>query len=357
MLRDGNPDSEGGVMPYPNEHAARLRRPGDFVRIRQLWARKGIRALGGPLKSDPGGGAKIQALRFNKDKWSVTEAKKWLREHDYKPILFEPASEKGMSAYASKTVYRDCEGPLGFPMASHVAKFVEDAMKKLPQECKELISDGIMRRSKAAKIDPQLEDRTEVSAITMDTVDRDFEVVLPKGLDFKQWAKNPVVTFNHLYSELPAGRGLWARQEKRGGAVRGYVAKTQYLNRPQGWEGQWMADAYWHYVKEGYLPGKSIGFIPLEVRPPAEKEIRDRPELAGVKRVISKAMILEYALATVQSNPDAILQSTAKCPGHVCDALGLVITEIPEPPKKIVRTEGDMRRALTAQLLRRVKGQ
>jgi hypothetical protein len=81
-------------MPYANEHAARLRDPDDFVRILQLWAKEGIRGLGGPLKSKPNGGTVEQAIRFNAEKWTVEAAKKWLEEHGYKPIQFEPATGK-----------------------------------------------------------------------------------------------------------------------------------------------------------------------------------------------------------------------------------------------------------------------
>lgn len=81
-------------MPFAHEHAARLRDPDSFVRIVQLWAKEseGIRALGGPLKSDPDGGTVEQTIRFKDSMWTVAEAKAWLKEHDYKVILFEEAT-------------------------------------------------------------------------------------------------------------------------------------------------------------------------------------------------------------------------------------------------------------------------
>lgn len=81
-------------MPYPNWHSARIRQPGGFVRIRVLWSKQGIMARGGPLKSNPRGGAKIQAIWFKATKWTVSQAKKWLREHKYKYIEFEKATGK-----------------------------------------------------------------------------------------------------------------------------------------------------------------------------------------------------------------------------------------------------------------------
>lgn len=46
---------------------------------------------GGPLKSKPRGATEVQSIRFPKDKFSVAEAKKWLKDHKKKYILFEPA--------------------------------------------------------------------------------------------------------------------------------------------------------------------------------------------------------------------------------------------------------------------------
>ena len=85
--------------PYPNYHAARLAPPGDFARIRVLnTSDEGIMFYGGPLKSNPKGSVKVQAIRFPKAKFSVEEAKEWLKDHKYSPIKFEPALEEKTKA-------------------------------------------------------------------------------------------------------------------------------------------------------------------------------------------------------------------------------------------------------------------
>jgi len=79
--------------PYPNFHAARMKSPGSFVRIRVLRTLpNGVMIYGGPLRSDPRGGAKTQSFRFPKDKFTARQAKAWLREHDHSYTLFEPAT-------------------------------------------------------------------------------------------------------------------------------------------------------------------------------------------------------------------------------------------------------------------------
>ena len=80
------------MRPYPNEHAARLKDPAQY----DSFARKnndfgdGIDAIYG-IKS---GKSELQAIRFKSDKFTASEARKWLRDHDFSPISFEEATGK-----------------------------------------------------------------------------------------------------------------------------------------------------------------------------------------------------------------------------------------------------------------------
>jgi ATP-dependent protease ClpP protease subunit len=79
-------------MPYPNEHAARVREPGDFEEksFRRKNIETGIDIIIGRLKGKTT--TTTQAYRFKKDKFTTDEAKKWLKDHDIKYIKFEAAS-------------------------------------------------------------------------------------------------------------------------------------------------------------------------------------------------------------------------------------------------------------------------
>lgn len=82
-------------MPFPNFHAARIRNPEEFTQIKVLKTLpNGIMIYGGRLKSDPRGSSKEQTFRFPKEKFTTAEAKVWLKEHNKKSILFEPAKEE-----------------------------------------------------------------------------------------------------------------------------------------------------------------------------------------------------------------------------------------------------------------------
>ena len=80
--------------PYPNEHACRLEDPGKYIRIRRQNDKfgKGIHAIWGVQKGDKP--VELQAIRFDKTKFTVAEARSWIKDHDYKCKMFEPASEK-----------------------------------------------------------------------------------------------------------------------------------------------------------------------------------------------------------------------------------------------------------------------
>jgi len=81
--------------PYPRFHAARVKSPDLFLRVRVMQTTKeGIMIYGGPLKSNPSGPVKTQAYRFPKEKFTAEQAKTWLKEHDVKYNSFEPATEK-----------------------------------------------------------------------------------------------------------------------------------------------------------------------------------------------------------------------------------------------------------------------
>lgn len=79
--------------PYPNEHAARMADPKDFLpgSFKRKKIADGIDAIFGQEEKD--GPMVLQAYRFAKDSFTPAEAKAWLKEHDAKPIEFEDAGE------------------------------------------------------------------------------------------------------------------------------------------------------------------------------------------------------------------------------------------------------------------------
>lgn len=214
------------------------------------------------------------------------------------------------------------EGPFGLKMKDDQAKTLDALLKTLPKECRTL------RRKSGlpASFDLSPGERADVSMVSVESIDRDGDVVLAKGCDLKFFQENPVVTMAHKYDELPVGKAAWIKQ-----VPGGIMAKTIYASRPEGWEGPWLPDACYSLTREGILRGKSIGFIPTRIRPPS----KDEPQFKNAAGVIETSILLEYAVAPIPVNQDALVMAVAK---GIADAATLQKLGLKVPAtKKAVR--------------------
>jgi hypothetical protein len=144
-------------------------------------------------------------------------------------------------------------------------------------------------------------------------VDRAGEVVLARGMDDSQFRLNPLVTLGHDYDLPPAGRSLW-RRRVRDGTLVGIKAKTQYPPRPDGWPAgePWLPDQVFALVQAGLLRGKSVGFLPLRVHAPDEKEVARHGWPENVRLVIDEWLLLEYACVSLPANQFALVEAVSK---------------------------------------------
>ena len=105
------------------------------------------------------------------------------------------------------------------------------------------------------------------------------------------------------------GSNWWIRS--KGASL---VAKTHYPQKPADWgEAPWLPSAILHLMQQPVptCTGKSIGFLPLNVRSATSDEIAKRPELRGVP-IIDWWVGVEYAVVPVPCNPEAQMQAVAK---------------------------------------------
>ena len=137
------------ARPYPNEHAARLEDPAkydSFARVNNAFG-DGIDAIYG-IKD---GISELQAIRFDKELFTIQEAKQWLEDHDFTPILFEPVIEENfkMDKRHIKEVYENEDSyvivfakpdhveELPAPEASPMVSSMEEEYKAAPGELAE----------------------------------------------------------------------------------------------------------------------------------------------------------------------------------------------------------------------------
>jgi hypothetical protein len=221
------------------------------------------------------------------------------------------------------------EGPGGHHMPEQTARRIEELAGNLP---KDFTYRRIARKSDEFRLDAG--ERTDVSVITTDALDHDGEVVLPGGLDWSGY--NRVVTFAHRYDQLPVGSNWWMRAPGNG-----LIAKTHYPPRPADWgdAAPWLPSAVLHLMQQpvATCTGKSIGFLPLNIREATSEERQRRPELSGVP-IIDKAAGLEYAVAPVPCNPEAQMEAVAKGReiGLIDEPLAELLMEMSQIEQKIV---------------------
>ena len=230
--------------------------------------------------------------------------------------------------------YGDTEGPLGFPMT-------DEAAIRLEQTIKQIGGEPDYRRVVVEKAATEItaEERTDVSWISTEVVDRDREVVKTSGFNDEQYKSNPIVTLNHNYSIEPVGRSLW-RKAIHNQHRRGIKAKTIYPNRPATWNDKeiWAPDRAFQLVQSGLMVGKSIGFLTIKSHAPTTEEIAANPEWKTVRRIIDEWILLEYCCCWLPTNPISIVEAVSKS-ADLIEPLkwaGAEVPEIKQEPELII---------------------
>jgi hypothetical protein len=225
--------------------------------------------------------------------------------------------------------YGSAEGPLGFPIPDRAARALDAVLRSLPKT-REYEYRHLRTALAPTELNPG--ERSDVSWITTESVDRVGEVVIARGMNDGQFQANPVVTLGHHYDLPPVGRSLWRKRVKDGAppaGVTGIKAKTQYPARPDAWPAgeAWLPDNVFALVQAGLLQGKSIGFLPTRVHVPDDDEAKQHGWGDGVRLVIDEWLLLEYACVTLPANQDALVAAVSKgaveLPAELCRAVGL----------------------------------
>jgi hypothetical protein len=222
-------------------------------------------------------------------------------------------------------------GPLGFPMLDKQARVLDTLLKSLPKT-----KDHEYKHQVTTKAPTELNpgERSDVSWISTESVDRQGEVVIAKGMNDAQFQGNPLVTLQHAYYLPPVGKSLWRKRTKDGDFV-GIKAKTQYPNKPADWNDAWPPDQILQLIQAGLLQGKSIGFLPTKVHIPDEKEVKKNGWSNDVSLVIDEWLLLEYACVFLPANQDALVDQVSKglsLQTDVLQALGIKEFAASPPP-------------------------
>ncbi len=161
-----------------------------------------------------------------------------------------------------------------------------------------------IRKRFTADLGVEHEQRTVLAKISTANVDREGEVLIPQGCDATDFFQSPTVFFNHDYT-MPVGKCMEiTRYPDR------LEAKTVFAKRPENHHGEWLADTLLSLFQQGVVRGFSVGFVPVEGRRPSKK---DRATFGDkVKYVYSKWKLLEYSIAPLPANQNALALAVSK---------------------------------------------
>ena len=147
-----------------------------------------------------------------------------------------------------------------------------------------------------------------VHYISTAAVDRDHEVLDPKGVQLKHYKKNPQVLWSHDPRDPDniIGKNIWINQDQKG-----LVALTQFALSNE------KASKVYNLYKDGFLKAWSVGFVPLVGRRPKSDEkltivIGEDLKPGEIRYVHEKWELLEYSAVGVPSNPEALTEQVAK---------------------------------------------
>jgi hypothetical protein len=181
---------------------------------------------------------------------------------------------------------------------------------------------------KIMPVDFRSGDKGFTARITTDSLDLDKEVLVPSGCVTDRFEKQGTIFWNHDYDK-PCAKATGPCRRSR----HWIESDAQWAERPEGYQGEWFPDFCKAMVDQGIVRGVSVGFDPIEIRDATKG---DRAKFGDeIRRVVSKWALLEWSIAPVQCNPDAIITAVRKglmTPASVKSHLGIDVP--PEEPKK-----------------------
>jgi hypothetical protein len=149
--------------------------------------------------------------------------------------------------------------------------------------------------------------------VSVDSVDRSSEVVIPEGIRNDRFRRNPLLMMGHSRGvaadreyALPIGLVDWLRvadfrsldtDEVTG---RGLFARMTFATDETSRK---VCAKY----KSGHLSSFSITFIPIAAGPPTREELARRPSWASARTVYREVELLEVSCVTLPDCPDCVV--------------------------------------------------
>lgn len=165
------------------------------------------------------------------------------------------------------------------------------------------------------------------ATITTAAIDRDSDVVMPSGMNSKEYEANPVLLYAHDPLK-PIGRMI--RMRRQDSAI---DADFALVPRPDGHTGEWLPDTVGSLMRFGALKGVSIGYMPIDGGMRRATKADTDKYGVGCKQVYSKWKLLEISVVSIPSNQEALISAVSK---GIVTAAGLKALGCELPPTALL---------------------
>jgi len=169
------------------------------------------------------------------------------------------------------------------------------------------------------------------AAISTSDVDREREVLIPDGVNTREFMQSPTVFWNHNY-DMPIGQATGFVREPQH-----VMARAKLADRPDTHEGEWFPDTVLSLIQQGVIRGVSVGFESIANRRATPK---DKQQFGDeVETVHSQWKLLEFSVAPLPANQNALITAVSKglvtksTAGALFPMVNLEAEPRPKPPR------------------------
>lgn len=248
-------------MNKKDYHIIQVRDGDDFTRIitEDLHAKEGIAVTTGKLKSEPDKPQVVQEYLFDKNKWILEDAEKWVKENGEVLDIMLDKSE-GVKSMKPITKIFDCE--------------IKDFNEK---------------------------ERTFTAIASTEAVDRDGDILRVSGWKLSNYKKNPVGLWSHNPFSPPIFKTIAISVEDN---------KLKFIPKFVPKEISPFADEVFQLYKNGFLKAFSVRFLPYKWETIQPKQDVKPGTRSMYGRDYKSQELLEISGCTVPSNPECISEKS-----------------------------------------------
>lgn len=330
-------------MPYPGEHAARLKPPERYKRFRRENDKfgKGIHAIWGIL---PDGKVELQAIRFDRKRFSPDEARKWLEEHNFELIDFEKARgllsapaflertallleagdypDKGLSVDEAMLAHLESQTPPDIPVYfEHQAHSMQVGwLSKIWREGKRLFGKLRLRRSAS-----QLIDETGVKGVSVGLI-----LGEQPQLEEVSITASPRVKAAQVFSSIQLAGGE-LMDDNSSSEVENMEERAVYFTEAEPVEA---------VQPEPEPPTPDISALESELQS-LRAQLSEMQEIIKKEREEKQAMLIEMREQKAKAKVDGWVQAQLITPGQVPMAQALLSALMAKDTERVRLSEQD----------------